>query len=140
MFINLTHMREAVSVSDRGNKFCTLSQANVQKLQQANYLFHNALNGLDAQYASMHFIWASLVVLAMIWNIRSSCGGHRTRKVGLESQAQATQATRPHACRLCACIHLSTARRLRTDHICLDLAPRVNPLIISTYMDEDCAP
>ena len=40
-------MREAISVNnENGNLFSTLSDANIRKLQEANYLFHCALNGL----------------------------------------------------------------------------------------------
>ena len=46
VFCNLVDMREAISIDKYGNRHATLSDANVQKLQQANFLFHAALNGL----------------------------------------------------------------------------------------------
>ena len=43
VFINLVKMREAISMN--ANKHCTLSRANIQKLQESSYLYHAALNG-----------------------------------------------------------------------------------------------
>ena len=37
-------MREAISIAKKGNQFVTLSDPNLRKLQQANFLFHAALN------------------------------------------------------------------------------------------------
>ena len=45
VFINLVRMREAISLH-RGNHCCTLSQNNILKLQEANFLYHSALNSL----------------------------------------------------------------------------------------------
>ena len=47
VFINLVHMREAISL--KNNNFCTLSITNLQKLQRANYLYHCALNRVSVQ-------------------------------------------------------------------------------------------
>ena len=44
VFCNLVDMREAISIDKHGNQHATLSDANIRKLQQANLLFHAALN------------------------------------------------------------------------------------------------
>ena len=45
MFVNLMHMREAVSIGKYGNHHTGLSDENLRKLQHANFLFHASLNG-----------------------------------------------------------------------------------------------
>ncbi|CAE7361318.1 unnamed protein product [Symbiodinium natans] len=89
VFINLAQMRDAISLK-RDNPFCTLSEANIQKLQQSNYLYHSALNSLAVE-AIDHG--------RLLWKIRPK-------------------------------VH-------KADHLAFDLAPRVNPLVLSCYMDED---
>ena len=44
VFINLVRMRNAISLKN-DNSHCTLTSENLRKLQQANYLYHSALNG-----------------------------------------------------------------------------------------------
>ncbi|CAE7210730.1 unnamed protein product, partial [Symbiodinium necroappetens] len=58
VFCNLVHMREAISIEKHGNRFVTLSEPNLRKLQQANFLFHAALNSLASEaIAARQLLW-----------------------------------------------------------------------------------
>ncbi|CAE7863872.1 unnamed protein product, partial [Symbiodinium necroappetens] len=89
VFINLVRMRNAISMKG-DNHHCTLSPENVLKLQQANYLYHSALNSLATEAIDNG---------RLLWKLRPK-------------------------------FH-------KLDHIAYDQAARINPIVLSCYMDED---
>ena len=98
VFVNLVDMRDAMSMH-RGNRFCTLSPQNLAKLQQANYLFHSAVNGSYAQcwaYVS-HRTLELLDVPCTLTNPRLGLRSHRERLHAVESAAEAAQVPRLHS-------------------------------------------
>ena len=72
------------------------------------------------------------------WTLRAGIGGHIPTKIFMEDSPQDAQVP------MFAFVHrthvmLIALTVLRLDHIVYDCAPRVNPLWISCYADEDFA-
>ena len=146
VFVNLVAMREAVSLHG-GNGLCTLSDFNLRKLQQANYLYHAALNGCLAacnNYGNVSKVRSGTYITYIPMQLRSSAGGHEQRRPFVESASKIAQAPwlsidMQGLVLLAAQCWFGHCPKIRADHICLDLATRINPLMISCYMDEDAA-